>query len=484
MTPTATTHEVRTETASAQNTLRGMRREHEPMFAKYPRNNVTKEMIMQMVEDYGVQFVDLQFIDLHGVIKFVTVPVHQLESAIDNNVWFDGSSIKGFSVVNESDMALKADLDTFAVLPWTLGSQDVTARLICDVLNPDGSSYEGDPRAILRRQVEEAKKLGFASFMGSELEYFLFKLDVNGEPTLEPQDKSGYFGQYNQEGLSFNRDLAFCLDMMGIEIERMHHEVAVGQSEVNYRFADVLRAADNTASIKFTIKALAKRHGLHATFMAKPVSGINGSGMHVHQSLSSISDGVNKFYDPAGTYGLSPLAQSYIAGQLQHVRAMNAVLNPTVNSYKRLVVGYETPVNVAWGKRNRSALIRIPHISPALAAKGSRIELRCPDPSSNPYLAFAVMLASGLDGVRKGLVAPAPVEENLWEFDEAKMDKMNIQTVTGDLGEALKEFAKDEVIRDALGEHTFRQYYDAKFSEWDSFRLNISKWEIDRYLDC
>ncbi len=470
------------QTVSAEELLRGVRREH--MYAKYPRSNVTKEMVMKMAEEHGVQFVDMQFTDMDGILKAVTLPVHKLEDGIDNNVWFDGSSIAGFTTITESDMILKPDLDTFVVLPWTMGSEDVTARLICDVLNPDGTPFEGDPRYILRKQMAEAKKLGLEAFMGPELEFFLFKLDANGQPTTEPHDGAGYFDQYTDEALGLRRDMAFALDMMGIEIERMHHEVAAGQSEINFKYTDALHTADNAISYKLALKAVAKKHGLHATFMPKPVFGINGSGMHVHQSLSSTTDGVNQFYDQKGTYGLSTLAQSYIAGQLMHIRAMNAVMNPTVNSYKRLVVGYEAPVNAAWGQRNRSALIRIPRISPAVAAKGARIELRCPDPSANPYLAFAVMMAAGLDGIKKGLVAPAPVEENIWELSPKQMKKMGIRTVAGNLKEAIDELEKDEVIRGALGEATFQKFYDAKLSEWESFRTSVSKWETDRYLGC
>jgi glutamine synthetase len=476
MTPTATMQ------ATSTQTLRGVRREH--MYSKYPRANVTKQMVMDMVKEYEVQFIDMQFTDMDGVLKAVTLPVHKLEDGIDNNVWFDGSSISGFTVITESDMILKPDLDTFAVLPWTLGSEDVTARLICDVLNPDGTPYEGDPRFILRRQMEEAKKLGLIPYMGPELEFFLFKLDANGQPTMEPHDGAGYFDQYTDEGLALRREMSFALDMMGIEIERMHHEVAAGQSEINFKYADALHTADNAVSLKLTLKAVAKRHGLHATFMPKPVFGINGSGMHVHQSLSSITDGVNKFYDKAGTYGLSTLAQSYVAGLLLHIRAMNAVMNPTVNSYKRLVVGYEAPVNAAWGMRNRSALIRVPRISPSVAAKGARVELRCPDPASNPYLAFAVMLAAGLDGIKRGLVAPAPVEQNIWELTPKQMKKMGIKTVASNLKEALDELANDEVIRTALGEGTFEKFYGAKMSEWESFRTSVSQWELDQYLGC
>lgn len=454
------------------------------MFSRFPRSNVTKQMILDLVQEHAVRFVDFQFTDMDGVLKAVTTPVHKLEEAIDNDMWFDGSSITGFTAITESDMILRPDLNTFAILPWTMDGEDVTARLICDVHLPDGRPYPGDPRQILKRQIEEARKLGFEFNTGPELEFFLFKLDEQGNPTPLPHDSAGYFDQYTDLALQIRRHMAFDLDMMGIEIERMHHEVAPGQHEINFRYADAVRSADNAVSLKLTLKAMASRLGLHATFMPKPLFGVNGSGMHVHQSLSSIKDGTNAFYDPDGTYGLSALAQSFIAGQLEHIRGMNAVMNPSVNSYKRLVVGYEAPVNAAWGQRNRSALIRVPRISPAIAAKASRFELRCPDPSANPYLAFAVMLAAGLDGIKKGLVAPAPVEDNIWELTPAQMKEKGIRTVASNLKEAIDELAKDEVLKEALGEDTFLKFYNVKNEEWESYRTSVSKWETDRYLDC
>jgi len=470
------------ETMTPQNTVRAVPREH--MYAKYPRSNVTKKMILEMAQEYGVQFVDFQFTDMDGVLKAVTLPVHKLEDAIDNDVWFDGSSISGFTTITESDMILRPDLDTFAVLPWTVDDEDVTARLICNVMLPDGTPFMGDPRNILIRQLEEAKKLGLTFNVGPELEFFLFQTDEKGQPLLVPHDKAGYFDQTTDDALQIRRHMAFALDMMGIEVERMHHEVAAGQSEINFRFGNALHTADNAVSFKLTLKALAKDLGLHASFMPKPLFGVNGSGMHVHESLASVADGVNKFYDKAGTYGLSAMAQSFVAGQLLHIRAMNAVLNPIVNSYKRLVVGYEAPVNAAWGQRNRSALIRVPRISAAVLEKGSRVEIRCPDPACNPYLAFAVLLAAGLDGIKKGLVAPAPVEQNIWELTPEEMKKMGIKTVASNLKEALDELEKDEVIRAALGEETFQKYYEAKMSEWEAYRTYVSPWETDKYLDC
>ncbi len=469
--------------ATAQGSaLRGQRHEH--MYDKFPRTGVTKQMVLDMAKEYNVQFVDFQFTDMDGVLKAVTAPVHKLEELIDHDMWFDGSSISGFTMITESDMILRPDLNTFAVLPWTMDGEDVTARLICDVHMPDGTPYDGCPRQILKRQLAEAAKLGYNFNVGPELEFFLFKKDADGNPIMDTHDQAGYFDQYTDLGLQLRRHMAFALDVMGIEIERMHHEVAPGQHEINFRYADALRTADNAISLKLTLKALASKLGLHCTFMPKPIFGVNGSGMHVHQSLTHIKDGTNAFYDKSGTYGLSTTAQSYIAGVLEHIRAMNAVMNPTVNSYKRLVVGYEAPVNAAWAQRNRSALIRIPRISPGVAAKATRFELRCPDPSSNPYLAFSVMLAAGLDGIKRGLVAPSPVEDNIWELTPKEMKRKGIKTVAANLKEALDELAKDEVIKGALGADTFVKFYEAKVEEWESYRTSVSKWETDRYMDC
>lgn len=470
-----------TATAQASAPVRVTRRAH--MYAKFPRRHVSKEQVLELAKEHNVQFVDFQFTDIEGTLKAVTIPVHKLEDAIDHDVWFDGSSIKGFTLITESDMILRPDLNTFAVLPWTVGSEDVTARLICDVMLPDGTPFEGDPRNILKRQLEEAAKLGLQFNVGPELEFFLFERDEKGLPTVIPHDQAGYFDQITDKGLQIRRHMAFALDMMGIEIERMHHEVAEGQSEINFKYGDALGTADNAISMKLTLKALANQLGLQCSFMPKPIFGVNGSGMHVHQSLSSLEDGVNKFYDKGGTYGLSAMAQSFIAGQLLHIRAMNAIMNPTVNSYKRLVVGYEAPVNAAWGQRNRSALIRVPRVTPQVAEKAARIELRCPDPTANPYLAFAVMLAAGLDGIKKGLRAPAPVEANIWNLSRKEMKKLGIKTVAATLKEALDELEKDEVIRATLGEMSFQKYYDAKSAEWEEYRTYVSQWEIDRYLN-
>lgn len=468
-------------TSSATDAFRAIRREH--MYSKFPRNGVTKEMVLSMAKEFGVQFVDMQFTDILGVLKAVTIPVHKLEDALNNNVWFDGSSIEGFTRITESDMYLKPDLNTFAVLPWTKASEDVTARLICDVYLPDGTAFEGDPRQILKKQLEELKKLGYSFNTGPELEFFLFKKGEDGSFGPNPHDVAGYFDQTTDLALEIRRLMTFALDEMGIEVEALHHEVAAGQHEIDFRYSDALTTADNAISLKLTLKAIAQRMGLHATFMPKPIFGINGSGMHVHQSLASITDGDNKFYDQKGMYCLSGTALSFIAGQMKHIKAMNAIMNPTVNSYKRLVVGYEAPVNVAWGQRNRSALIRVPRVTPSQASKATRVELRCPDPSSNPYLTFAVMLAAGIDGIKKGMTAPAPIENNIWELSAKEMKKLKVTSVAGSLYEALDALKNDDVLRNALGEHFFTHFYEAKMAEWDEYRTNVSQWELDKYMD-
>lgn len=466
---------------AAKVAISALRREH--MYAKFPRTGATAQMVLDMAHEHKVQFVDMQFTDILGILKAVTIPVHKLEDALKYNVWFDGSSVEGFTRITESDMYLKPDLNTFAVLPWTKDGEDVTARLICDVYLPDGTPFAGDPRGILKRQMEEARKLGVTFMTGPELEFFLFMKDENGKLAPLPHDGAGYFDQTTDLGLRIRRQMAFALDEMGIEVEALHHEVAAGQHEIDFKYADAITTADNAISLKLTLKAVAQRMGLHATFMPKPIFGINGSGMHVHQSFTSIETGANTFYDKDGMYGLSDIAKSFLAGQIKHIKAMNAIMNPTINSYKRLVVGYEAPVNAAWGQRNRSALIRIPRVTPATAHKATRCELRCPDPSSNPYLTFAVMLAAGLDGIRNNMQAPPPVEENIWELSDKEMKKRKITTVAKDLNEALECLKNDTVLREALGEHFFSHFYAAKRAECDEYRMSVSDWEINKYLE-
>jgi glutamine synthetase len=475
------TKSTSSKTSTQKDAISSTRREH--LYAKFPRTDVTKEMVMDMARENNVQFMDMQFTDIFGVLKAVTIPIHKLEDALTHNIWFDGSSIDGFTRVTESDMYLKPDFNTFAVLPWTKDGEDVTGRLICDSHLPDGTPFEGDPRNILKRQLARAAKLGYTFNTGPELEFFLFEKDENGRWQV-PHDDAGYFDQTTDLGLQLRRHMAFDLDAMGIEVETLHHEVAGGQHEISFKYANALQTADNAVSFKLTLKAVAQRMGLHATFMPKPIFGVNGSGMHVHQSLSLIEDGSNKFYDPDGTYGISEMGQQFIAGQIKHIKAINAIVNPTVNSYKRLVVGYEAPVNAAWGQRNRSALIRIPRLTPEQAKYATRCELRCPDPSANPYLAFAIMLAAGLDGIENKMVAPKPIEDNIWKLSPEEMKEKGIEMVAGSLKEAIDALSKDKVIKEALGEHTSQHFYDAKNAEWDSYRTSVSQWELDNYLNC
>jgi len=452
--------------------------------SKIERKNTmgkTKQEVLELAKHDQVSFIQLQFTDLNGILKGVTIPVSKLEAAIDDGVWFDGSSIEGFTRIFESDMYLKLDLDTYAVIPWTkANSKDVVARIICDVYTPEGVPFEGDPRYILKKQLEIARAAGYVFNVGPELEFFLFKKENHKLAPL-PHDTAGYFDQTTDQAMEIRQAMTTALRGFGIDVEALHHEVAFGQHEIDFRYADALTIADQTITLKYTLKYIAVQHDLHATFMPKPIAGINGSGMHVHQSIFSL-DGKNLFYDPKDEYHLSSLAKSFIQGQLSHIKALNALLNPTVNSYKRLVVGYEAPVYVAWGQRNRSALIRIPRYTPGRES-AVRAELRCPDPASNPYLVFAVMLAAGLDGVAKKMTPPPPVEENIYEFTEEEAAKRNIQTVARDLREALIHLEHDEVIRGALGEFAFEKFRDLKMREWDAYRLQVTPWEIEEYLE-
>ena len=432
----------------------------------------------------GIRFVQLQFTDIIGAVKAVTIPVHQLEGSVKHGTWFDGSSIEGFTRIAESDQYLMPDMRTFSEIPWQPGSGPRgTARVICDVFTPRGEPFVGDPRFVLRRQVERAKKLGYLVNMGPELEFFLFRRDEDGKVAPLPHDLAGYFDFSTDLAQEVRQDMVDALEAFGIRVEAAHHEVAAGQHEIDFEYADALQTADNAITFKFTLKAIAQQHGLYATFMPKPIFGINGSGMHTHQSLYSIADARNSFADPEAPYGLSDLAKSYMAGILLHARGMSAVLAPLVNSYKRLVPGYEAPTYITWGRTNRSALIRVPMISPGKSIEGTRAEVRCPDPSSNTYLAFAAMIAAGLDGVEKGLTLSAPVEESLFEMDRATIAAKSIKELPGTLGEALDELEKDDVVREALGEHVYAHFDAAKRAEWDEYRTQVSDWEVERYLD-
>jgi len=438
-----------------------------------------KEEILALCEKQGVSFISLQFSDLLGQLKSIDIPVQQLANAIDSNVWFDGSSIEGFARISESDMYLKLDLNTFAILPWTkTGDGHITARFICDVFKPSGEPYESDPRHILKKQIAKARELGYNYFVGPELEFFLIKQE-NGNSVALPHDKAGYFDNVIDAATEVRKEMTLALLDLGIEVEALHHEVAPGQHEIDFRYNDPLTTADNAMTLKLALKMIAQKHGLRATFMPKPFFGINGSGMHVHQSF--FADARNVFYDENDQYGLSEIAKRFMAGQFKHIKAMNAILNPLVNSYKRLVAGYEAPVYISWGQTNRSALIRIPRINPA-RPNATRIELRCPDPAANPYLAFAVMLASGIDGIKNGLGLPMPVEESVYELTNEQMLNRGIETLPADLYGAMRALFKDQLVRDVLGEETFKKYYEIKMQEWDEFRIRVTDWEKDKYL--
>jgi glutamine synthetase len=447
---------------------------------------------IEAAKEHNIRFVQLQFTDIIGAVKSVTIPLHQLEASVEHGTWFDGSSVEGFTRIAESDQYLKPDMSTFAEIPWqpghgTLGAGPMgsrgTARVICDVYTPNGEPFAGDPRFVLRRQLERARKLGYIWNAGPELEFFLFRRE-NGELKPLPHDSAGYFDFSTDLAQEVRQDMVNALEAFGIRVEAAHHEVAPGQHEIDFEYADGLRTADNAATFKFTLKAIAQLHGLYATFMPKPIFGINGSGMHTHQSFYHIAREVNAFADPESKYGLSTVARQYMAGILAHARGMISVLAPLVNSYKRLVPGYEAPTYLTWGRINRSALIRVPKVSPGRSIEATRVEVRCPDPSSNTYLAFACMLAAGLDGIEKGMELGEPVEESLYEMTPERINEMGIRELPGTLAEALDELEKDEVIREALGEHVYTHFVEAKRQEWDEYRTQVTAWEIDRYLEA
>ncbi len=427
-----------------------------------------KELLTQVEED-GIKFVALQFSDLLGVVKETIIPVEQLETALNSGIWFDGSSIEGFARIQESDLYLKPDPDTYAVLPWI--SNGKIARLICDIYKPDGRPFEGDPRLILKKVMDEARAMGFIYNVGPEPEFYIFK----GNSTL---DRSSYFDLANHMLI---KDMITTLQNFGIYVEGAHHEVGSGQYEIDFGYANALVTADRLVTLKYAVKKIAEMHDLHATFMAKPIMGKPGSGLHVHQSLFNMNN-ENLFYDPDDGYRLSKLAYNFMAGQMKHIRALCAILCPTVNSYKRLVIGYEAPVYITWASMNRSALIRIPKWFEQ-KPRSARIELRCPDPTCNPYLAFAVMLKAGLDGIMNDIKPPEPVEENVYLFDEASLRSKNIGTLPSSLWEALNEMERDSIIREVLGDYLFKRYLDIKRKEWDEFKIEVTEWEINKYLN-
>jgi glutamine synthetase len=402
-----------------------------------------------------------------------------MQTALDTGVWFDGSSIQGFARIAESDMYLMPDPATFRVIPWEAKEGAATARMICDVYTPSGAPFPGDPRGVLKRVLKKADDMGFTYNTGPELEFFLFEYDEYGKPTLTPHDYGGYFDYSTDQAVGIRKDMVAALEALGISPEASHHEVATGQHEIDFKYADAVTTADNAITFKYVLKAVARFHNVYATFMPKPIFGINGSGMHTHQSLVNKETGKNAFANPEDEFGLSTTAKRFIAGQLAHARGFSAIVAPLVNSYKRLVPGYEAPVYLSWARINRSALIRVPRIS---QIEATRLELRCPDPSCNPYLAFAAILAAGLDGIEKGLTPPAALEENLYELDDACREDRQVGTLPGSLKEALDALSEDKLIQDALGPHVYERFLDAKTQEWDEYRTKVSAWEVDRYL--
>jgi glutamine synthetase len=442
------------------------------------RYSFSKEDILHTAEKQNVAYVRLQFTDLLGTIKNVEIPRNQLEKALNNKIMFDGSSIEGFVRIEESDMYLYPNLDTWVIYPWDFVNEGKIAGLICDVYNPDGTPFSGDPRGILKRTLNEAEELGFSSFnIGPEPEFFLFKTNEKGEPILDLNDHGGYFDLAPLDlGENCRRDIVITLDKMGFEVEASHHEVAPGQHEIDFKYTNALKAADQIQIFKLVVKNIARRYNLHATFMPKPLFGMNGSGMHCHQSLFRGSE--NTFYDENNKLGLSEIARYYIAGILTHARAFTAITNPLVNSYKRLVPGYEAPCYVAWSPKNRSPLVRVP----ASRGLSTRIEVRSPDPSANPYLALAVMLKAGLDGIKNKLPLPEQTDRNIYIMDEADRKKAGIESLPANLYEALVELQKDPVMTETLGEHALNRFLEAKEIEWNMFRTQVHDWERDQYL--
>jgi len=440
----------------------------------------TKASVLKACADLGVEFIDLQFTDVMGIVKSVTIPVSVFDHVIDGGQWIDGSSIAGFTRIAESDMCLEPDLSTFAVLPWTAG-EHTTARVICWVYSPNGDPFAGDPRFVLRRQLERLEKLGYTYNTGPELEFFLFEQTEKGIGSM-PHDAAGYFDFSTDLGYEVRKDMVHAQKAMGIDVEASHHEVAIGQHEIDFEYGPALATADRATTFKYVLKAVAQDYGLHATFMPKPVEGINGSGMHVHQSLGPIGKKGNAFADPDDPYGLSKTAKHFIAGQLKHARGLCGVIAPLVNSYRRLVPGYAAPVYVAWARTTRSALVRVPRIRNGAYA-APRAELRCPAPSCHPSPAFAAMLAAGIDGIVNELEVPEPVEENLYHFTDEDLKRRNIPTLPATLGEAVSEMHKDPIIREALGDHVFDKLTEAQTAEWDAFRKHVTGWERDRYME-
>lgn len=435
-----------------------------------------KEEILKICKEENVKFLRLQFSDIFGVNKNVEVPESQFEKALNGEILFDGSSIEGFARIEESDMLLNPDLSTFRIFPWHNNGGKI-ARLICDIMNPDGTPFEGCPRQTLKRVCKKAKEMGFSLQAGPEAEFFLFLYDEEGKPTRETHDSAGYFDLAPLDlGEDARREIVNVLNSLGFEVEAAHHEVARGQHEIDFKHASAIETADNVSTFKFVVRKIAQKYNLHATFMPKPVFGINGSGMHVHQSLFRGEE--NVFYDPNSEDGLSEIAKYYIGGILKHAKAFVAITNPLINSYKRLVPGYEAPVNIAWSERNRSPLVRVP----AKRGKSTRIEVRVPDPSSNPYLALAVMLAAGLDGIENKITPPPAVNKNIFAMSLREKRRLKIDELPANLLEAIRNLEKSKLLREALGEHIFHHFVNAKKMEWRDYISQVHQWELDRYF--
>lgn len=439
-------------------------------------NNYTRKDILRMVEEEDVGFIRLQFTDIFGTMKNVAITTSQLEKALDNQIMFDGSSIEGFARIEESDMYLYPDLNTFEIFPWR-PQQGKVARLICDVYKTDGTAFESDPRYILKKVMTEARSMGYEFNVGPECEFFLFHTDDDGRPTTLSHECASYFDLGPLDlGENARRDMVLTLEDMDFEIEASHHEVAPAQHEIDFRYDEALATADNIMTFKLVVKTIAKRHGLHATFMPKPKYGINGSGMHLNMSLSR--DGINAFQDAKDPNGLSKEAYYFIGGIMKHMKAISFITNPIVNSYKRLIPGYEAPVYIAWSAKNRTPLIRIP----GSRGEGTRVELRSPDPSANPYLALAVCLAAGLDGIKHEIMPPCSVDCNIYEMTEQERMDAGIENLPGSLLEAAREFEKDAFIQDVLGEDLSKKYIKAKTKEYEDYRAQVTEWELGKYL--
>lgn len=436
----------------------------------------TKQDIMKLVEEEDVEFIRLQFTDMFGTLKNVAITASQLEKALDNKCMFDGSSIEGFVRIDESDMYLYPDLNTFEVFPWRPQHGKV-ARMICDVYRPNGTPFEGDPRYVLKKVLKEAADMGYSFNVGPECEFFLFHTDDEGRPTTISHEKAGYFDISPLDlGENARRDIILNLEAMGFEVEASHHEVAPAQHEIDFKYTNALKAADNMMTFKLVVKTIAKRHGLFASFMPKPVYGVCGSGLHINMSLSK--DGVNIFNDHSAPNGVSKDAYRFIAGIMDHMKGMTLVANPIVNSYKRLLPGYEAPMYVTWSEGNRSPLIRIP----STRGTNMRIELRSPDPAANPYLLFATCLAAGLDGIKRKLEIPESINGNINEMTKKELEKQGIEAIPSNLSKACHYFEDDDFMKEVLGEHVHAKYLSAKRAEWNRFREQVTEWEIDEYL--